>query len=99
MGCVMTNLITIVGIQDSITFKKCRELALQTGLGRVLSKCNPLQLLVTCQIVISNVTSGLQMEINNLQIIQCDFLDFCFRLRLSQLKWTYDKNDRPLHAL
>jgi hypothetical protein len=27
------------------------------------------------------------------------FLDFCFRLRLSQLKCTYDKNYRPLHAL
>ena len=27
------------------------------------------------------------------------FLDFCFGFRLSQLKCTYDKNDRPLRAL
>ena len=40
-----------------------------------------------------------KMKINYLKIIQCDFLDFCFRFRLSQLKCTYDKNDRPLHAL
>ena len=33
-----------------------------------------------------------KMLINYLKIIQCDFLDFCFRFRLSQLKCTYDKN-------
>ena len=38
-------------------------------------------------------------QINYLKIIQCDFLDFCLRFRLSQLKCTYDKNYRPLHAL
>ncbi|CDQ74220.1 unnamed protein product [Oncorhynchus mykiss] len=31
------------------------------------------------------------MQINYLKIIQCDFLDFCFRFCLSQLKCTYDK--------
>ena len=41
-----------------------------------------------------------KMQINYLKIMQCDFLDFCFRFRLSQLKCTYDKkNYRPLHAL
>ena len=39
------------------------------------------------------------MQINYLKIIQCDFLDFCFRFRFSLLKCTYDKNYRPLHAL
>ena len=39
------------------------------------------------------------MQMNYLKIIQWDFLDFCFRFRLSQLKCTYDKNHRPLHAL
>jgi hypothetical protein len=39
-----------------------------------------------------------KMQINYL-IIQCDFLDFCFRFRLPQFKCTHDKNDRPLHAL
>jgi hypothetical protein len=38
-------------------------------------------------------------QINYLKIIQCDFLDFCYRFRLSQLKCTYDKNYRRLHAL
>uniref|UniRef100_A0A4W5PF00 Ankyrin repeat and SOCS box containing 15b n=1 Tax=Hucho hucho TaxID=62062 RepID=A0A4W5PF00_9TELE len=33
-----------------------------------------------------------KMQINYLKIIQCDFLDFCFRFRHSQLKSTYDKN-------
>ncbi|CDQ63203.1 unnamed protein product [Oncorhynchus mykiss] len=33
-----------------------------------------------------------KMQINYFKIIQCDFLDFCFRFRLSQLKCTYDKN-------
>ena len=32
-----------------------------------------------------------KMQMNYLKIIQCDFLDFCFRFRLSQLKCTYDK--------
>jgi hypothetical protein len=36
---------------------------------------------------------------NDLKIIQCDFLDFCFRFRLSQLKCSYDKNYKPLYAL
>jgi hypothetical protein len=40
-----------------------------------------------------------KMLINYLKIIQCDFLDFCFRFHLSQLNCTHDKNDRPLHAL
>uniref|UniRef100_A0A8C7SLW5 Transposase Tc1-like domain-containing protein n=1 Tax=Oncorhynchus mykiss TaxID=8022 RepID=A0A8C7SLW5_ONCMY len=40
-----------------------------------------------------------KMLINYLKIIQCDFLDFCFRFRLSPLKCTYYKNYRPLHAL
>ena len=40
-----------------------------------------------------------KMLINYLKIIQCDFLDFCFRFCVSQLKYTYDKNYRPLHAL
>jgi hypothetical protein len=40
-----------------------------------------------------------KMQINYFKIIQCDFLDYCFRFRLSQLKCTYDKNYRPLHAL
>ena len=40
-----------------------------------------------------------KMQINYLKIIQCDFLDFCFRFRLSELKSTYDKHYRPLHAL
>ncbi|CDQ60478.1 unnamed protein product [Oncorhynchus mykiss] len=40
-----------------------------------------------------------KMQMNYLKIIQCDFLDFCFRFRLSQLKCTYHKNYRPLHAL
>ena len=40
-----------------------------------------------------------KMQIKYLKIIQCDFLDFCFRFRLSQLKCTYDKNYRPLHAM
>ena len=31
-----------------------------------------------------------KMQINYLKIIQCDFLDFCFRFRLSQLRCTYD---------
>ena len=31
------------------------------------------------------------MQINYLKIIQCGFLDFWFRFRLSQLKCTYDK--------
>ncbi|CAL8238948.1 unnamed protein product [Gadus morhua 'NCC'] len=35
---------------------------------------------------------------NYLKIIQCDFLDFCFRFRHSQLKSTYDTNYRFLHA-
>ena len=39
------------------------------------------------------------MQIDYLKIIQCDFQDFCFRFRLSQLKCTYDKNYRPLRAL
>ena len=32
-----------------------------------------------------------KMKMNYLKIIQCDFLDFCFRFRHSQLKCTYDK--------
>ena len=32
-----------------------------------------------------------KMQINYLKIIQCDFQDFCFRFRHSQLKSTYDK--------
>uniref|UniRef100_A0A8C7PMU4 Transposase Tc1-like domain-containing protein n=1 Tax=Oncorhynchus mykiss TaxID=8022 RepID=A0A8C7PMU4_ONCMY len=40
-----------------------------------------------------------KMQINYLKIIQCNFLDFCFRFCLSQLKCIYDKNYRPLHAL
>ena len=40
-----------------------------------------------------------KMQINSLKFIQCDCLDFCFRFRLSQLKCTFDKNYRPLHAL
>ena len=32
-----------------------------------------------------------KMQINYVKIIQCDFLDFCFRFSLSQLKCTYDK--------
>jgi hypothetical protein len=31
-----------------------------------------------------------KMLINYLKIIQCDFLYFCFRFRLSQLKCMYD---------
>ena len=38
-----------------------------------------------------------KMQINYLKIIQCDFLEFCFRFRLSQLKCTYDKK-RELHS-
>jgi len=38
-----------------------------------------------------------KMQMNYLKIIQCDFLDFCFRFRDSQLKSTYDY--RLLHAL
>ena len=33
-----------------------------------------------------------KMLINYLKIIQCDFLDFCFRFRHTQLKCTSDKN-------
>uniref|UniRef100_A0AAY5JYP5 Tc1-like transposase DDE domain-containing protein n=1 Tax=Esox lucius TaxID=8010 RepID=A0AAY5JYP5_ESOLU len=40
-----------------------------------------------------------KMQINYLKIILGDFLDFCFRFCLAQLKSTSDKNDRPLHAL
>ena len=32
-----------------------------------------------------------KMQINYLKIVQCDFLDFRFRFRLSQLNCTYDK--------
>uniref|UniRef100_A0AAY5KP50 DDE Tnp4 domain-containing protein n=1 Tax=Esox lucius TaxID=8010 RepID=A0AAY5KP50_ESOLU len=39
-----------------------------------------------------------KMQINYLKIIECDFMDFCFRFRHSQLKSTYDKNYRLLHA-
>lgn len=35
----------------------------------------------------------------NVKIILCDFLDFCFRFRHSQLKSTYGKNCRTPHAL
>ena len=40
-----------------------------------------------------------KMLINHLKIIQCDFLDFCFRFRLSQLKCTYDKKITDLYML
>ena len=39
-----------------------------------------------------------KFKMNYLKIIQRDFLDICFRFRLSLLKCTYDKNHRPLHA-
>ena len=39
------------------------------------------QILISCN----------KMQINYFKIIQCDFQDFCFRFRLSQLKCTYDK--------
>ena len=40
-----------------------------------------------------------KLQINYFKIIQCDYLDFCFRFRHSQLKRTYDKNYRLLHVL
>ena len=40
-----------------------------------------------------------KMLINYLKVIQCDFLDFCFRFRLSQLKCTYDKKITDLYML
>uniref|UniRef100_A0A673ZRE0 Transposase Tc1-like domain-containing protein n=1 Tax=Salmo trutta TaxID=8032 RepID=A0A673ZRE0_SALTR len=57
------------------------------------------QILSSAFLMYQILMSRNKMQINYLKIIQCDFLDFCFRFRLSQLKCTYDRNDRPLHAL
>ena len=57
------------------------------------------QILVSAFLMYQILMSCNKMQINYLKIIQCDFLDFCFRFRLSQLKCTYDNNYRPLHAL
>ena len=45
------------------------------------------QILVSCN----------KIQINDLKIIQCDFLDVCLRFRLSQLKCTYDKKITDLY--
>ncbi|KAK6308903.1 hypothetical protein J4Q44_G00203660 [Coregonus suidteri] len=39
------------------------------------------------------------MQIDCLGIVQCDFLDFCFGFRLSQLRCAYGGSCGPLHAL
>jgi len=39
------------------------------------------------------------MQINYLKITQCDFLNFCFRFRHSQLKSTYDEEITDFYML
>ena len=66
-----------------------------------LCNCNQrflYQILCTAFLMYQILMSCNKMQMNYLKIIR-DFLDFCFRFRLSQLKCTYDKNYRPLHAL
>jgi hypothetical protein len=41
--------------------------------------------------VYANLVKNYRKRMISVKIIQCDFLDFCFRFRLSQLKCTYDK--------
>uniref|UniRef100_A0AAY5K4A6 PPM-type phosphatase domain-containing protein n=1 Tax=Esox lucius TaxID=8010 RepID=A0AAY5K4A6_ESOLU len=57
------------------------------------------QILSTAFLMYQLLMSCNKIQINYLKIIQCDFLYFCFRFRLSQLNCTYDNNYRPLHAL
>ena len=66
----------------------------------VIAKKRFLHQILSCAFLMYQILMSCnKMQMNYLKIIQCDFLDFCFRFRLSQLKCTYDKNYRPLHAL
>ena len=86
-----------LNVSMSIVKRQLRDAGLQ---GRVplSSVCVLLPILIfyfywpVCDMAFS-------LQINYWKIIQCNFLDFCFRFRLSQLKCNYDKNYRPVHAL